>query len=325
MTGKDQPPKTVTGELGASWTRYWAGGHGASFGAGGEDFDSAPFWLEFLATLADGASVLDLATGGGHVVRLALEAAAKADRAYEIHGVDLADIGALRRAFGPSGRSTLRLTGRCDLARLPFDDAAFDAVTSQFGIEYADTNAAAREAARVLKPGGSGLFLLHHAGSAITRAAGERLRAHRVVLPDDSAFRHGERVFTILSSGAPRLAAMTEVTKFQSAVQAALGRLSPDARLSNTAEVVYFLADVARAPDRYNPRDALRRLLAAEEEVRHWMLRQQALIDAALDTPGVQALAQALEAAGAQVRAPEPFRDASGTLLAWTLGFRRGG
>jgi SAM-dependent methyltransferase len=323
MTRKEQQPRAAAGELGASWTRYWAGGHNASFGANGDDFDSAPFWLDFFSTLADGAGVLDLATGGGHVVRLALAAAAKAERAYEIHGVDLADIRALRRAFGASGRSTLRLTGRCDLAKLPFDDAAFDAVTSQFGIEYADRSAAAREAVRVLKPAGRGLFLLHHAESAIAMAAAERLRAHRAVMPDDSAFRHGERVFSILSSGAPRLAAMTEVTKFQSAVQAALGRLSPDARLANTAEIVYFLADVARAPDRYDPRDALRRLLAAEEEVRHWMLRQQALIDAALDAQGIHALAQALEVAGAQVRAPEPFRDASGTLLAWVLGFRR--
>ena len=325
MTGKDQSPKTAAGEVGASWTHYWAGGHSASFSADGEGFDSAPFWLEFFATLTNGASVLDLATGGGHVVRLALAAAAKADRAYEIHGVDLANIGALRRAFGPSGRSTLRLTGRCDLAKLPFDAEAFDAVTSQFGIEYADTSAAAREAVRVLKPAGRGLFLLHHAESAITQAAAGRLRAHRAVLPDDSAFRHGERVFTILSSGTPRLAAVTEVTKFQSAVQAALGRLTPDARLSNTAEIVYFLADVARAPDRYNPHDALRRLLAAEEEARHWLLRQQALIDAALDAQGVRTLAQTLEAAGAQVRAREPFRDASGTLLAWVLGFHKAG
>lgn len=309
--------------LGEVWTRYWASGRSESFAADPGGFDSGPFWCEYFATFTDGAKLLDLATGGGHVIRLALATAANRGHGYEIHGVDLANLTPVRHAIGPSRQSTLRLHGNTDLKALPFADAVFDGITSQFGIEYADKEAAAREAVRVLKPGGCGLFLMHHAGGAIAESAAARLKAHRDVIVDDAVFRHGERLFMLYARGSPPVMAMGEAFTFRAAVQAIVNRFSPDPLLSNTAEIVSFLVDVARTPERYDPRDALRRLKFVEEDMAAWVMRQEALIAAALDEKGIQALTRTLEEAGAEVHAPEAFKNASGTLLAWSLAFEK--
>lgn len=310
-------------QLGEVWTRYWAGGRGESFAAEAGGFDSGPFWRTHFSTFADGAKLIDLATGGGHVVRLALATATDRGHGYEIHGVDLANIASVRHAIGPTRQSTLRLHSNVDLKALPFADAVFDGVTSQFGIEYADREAAAKEAVRVLKPAGCGLFLLHHAEGAIAQAAAARLEAHQRVVAGDAAFRHGERLFMLYARGSPRAMAMGEVSRFRAAVQAMASRLSPDPLLSNTAEIVSFLVDVARAPERYDPRDALKRLKFVEEDMSAWVMRQEALIAAALDEKGIRALVLALEAAGADAHAPGPFRNPSGALLAWMLAFHK--
>lgn len=310
-------------QLGEVWTRYWAGGRSESFAAEAGGFDPGPFWRDYFAGFADGAKLLDLATGGGHVVRLALAIAAGRNLGYEIHGADLADIAPVRHALGATRLSTLRLHSNVDLGALPFADAFFDGITSQFGIEYADREAAAKEAVRVLKRGGSGLFLLHHAGSVIAEAAAARLAAHKRIILDDAAFRHGERLFMLFARGSPPVMAMGEATKFRESVEAIVRRLSPDPLLSNTAEAVSFLADVARTPERYDPRDALRRLKFVEEDVAAWVMRQEALVGSALDARGIEALSRTLEEAGAEVRAPEPFRSPAGMLLAWTLAFRK--
>lgn len=312
-------------QIGEVWSRYWAGGHGESFAAEAGGFDSGPFWREYFSGFADGAKLLDLATGGGHVVRIALATAAERNRGYEIHGVDLANIAPLRHALGPTRLSTLRLHGHVDLKALPFADADFDGVTSQFGIEYADRERAAQEAVRVLKPGGRGLFLLHHAGGAIAKNASARLEAHKRIVLDDAAFRHGEKLFALYAGGAPRVMAMGEAARFRDSVQAMINRMSSDPLLSNTAELVSFLADTARTPERYDPRDALRRLKFAEEDVAAWVMRQEALVASALDREGVKTLAHTLETSGAEVRAPEPFKTAAGILLAWRLAFRKPG
>lgn len=309
--------------LGEVWTRYWASGRGESFAAEAGGFDSGPFWRAYFATFPDEAKLLDLATGGGHVVRFALSTAAERRLGYEIHGVDLANLAPVRHALGPTRQSTLRLHGNTDLAALPFADGVFDGVASQFGIEYADRDAAVREAVRVLKPGGRGLFLMHHACGAIAKNAAARLKAHRYVIADDAAFRHGERLFALYARGSPRVMAMGEASAFRAAVQAIMGRFSPDPLLSNTAEIVSFLADTARTAEQVDPRDALKRLKFAEDEVTAWVMRQGALVASALDEKDIRALARTLEEAGAEVRVPEAFRNAPGTLLAWSLAFEK--
>jgi SAM-dependent methyltransferase len=152
------------------WSLYWQGGNSDSCIANTSANDRALVsagWQSLAADLPEGATVLDLATGNGAVPRDLL----LSNPALRITGVDLADIApdSLLASEPVLARVTLR--GGVDICQLPFDDGSFDAVTSQFGIEYAPLDAALAEAARVLRPGGRLQLLLHHAGSEVVAPA----------------------------------------------------------------------------------------------------------------------------------------------------------
>ena len=142
----------------AAWHRFWAQGQPQA-GGGCLPARWAPIeraqaaaWRTFAAALPSGANVLDLATGDGRVLTML-----RADRADLVAtGVDFAP-----RLPAPPPGVTLR--GGVRMEQLPFEDASFDAVTSQFGFEYGDPAAIAMEIARVVKPAGI-LGLLVHRG-----------------------------------------------------------------------------------------------------------------------------------------------------------------
>jgi SAM-dependent methyltransferase len=96
-----------------------------------------------------GAALLDLACGPGHL------AAAAAARGARTEGLDFAPTMIERaRARYPSLRWTVG-----DAHRLPYEDAAFDAVACAFGVLHmTDPDAALAQVRRVLRPGGRVAF-----------------------------------------------------------------------------------------------------------------------------------------------------------------------
>lgn len=101
------------------------------------------------ANLREGEEVLDVACGAGN----ATIPAAKRDA--RVTGIDIApdllDVG--RRMAGEAGVEITWIEG--DAEDLPFDDGSFDAVLSTVGVQFAPHHeVAAREVARMLRPGG---------------------------------------------------------------------------------------------------------------------------------------------------------------------------
>jgi len=96
-----------------------------------------------------GERILDLATGTGWTSRVV------ARRGAMVTGVDIAT-GLLEAAERQAVAEQLPVTYRqADAEDLPFDDASFDAVVSTCGVMFASRpEAAARELARVVRPGG---------------------------------------------------------------------------------------------------------------------------------------------------------------------------
>ena len=175
----------------------------------------------------------------------------------------------------------------------------------------------------MLKPGARGLFVMHHVGGSIAATCAARLHAYRHVIADGAVFRRGEAVFAKLGRGAPPALVVSEVARFRAAVSAAARRYSDKGPMSNTREAISFLVDLARAPDRFVPGDALRRLRLVEADIGEWALRQQAMLAAALDDAGIADVARALKAVGAEPDAPELYRSPSGEIHGWTLAFRK--
>jgi hypothetical protein len=306
-------------EMQSAWTEYWKTGHFESLpgdraaGLLGA-LDSA--WNAYFSRLPDRAKLLDLATGGGDVIRRAIALG----RGFDITGVDIADLAPVAATLqGPN----VKLVGNTDLSRLPFPDSAFDGAVSQFGIEYAEPSAAAREAIRVLATGGHGHFILHHANGAITQGVINSLAAERSVFPDDSAFRSARAVFDLRMRASPAEAIALAEGEFRKSVDALVRRLRDDRSFATARGVVGVLANLAQAPQIPPPLEALRRIDALEDEVRSRLLRKQAQRDASLDSAGIAAFADRLRSAGATVVPPCELRYPGGKILAWSLSFRK--
>ncbi len=155
------------------WNLYWHGDNLASCIArqfAGSERAIAGLWQSLAAQLNESARVLDLACGNGAVPLSLLQANAGLD----ICGVDQADIDPLRFLSGQQALASVRFMPGIDICELPFADGSFDAVTSQFGLEYAPLQTAIESAARVLVRGGKLQLLMHHGNSDISRSSAAR-------------------------------------------------------------------------------------------------------------------------------------------------------
>lgn len=139
-----------------AWGDFWAQQQGRSDGGclpdGYRAIETAQrqIWSDFAASLEQGSSVLDLATGDGRVMAWLI---AKGD-ALALTGVDLAP-----KLPPPPAGATVK--AGVAMEDLPFENGHFDTVVSQFGFEYGDVARVALEVARVLRPGGSLAILTH--------------------------------------------------------------------------------------------------------------------------------------------------------------------
>lgn len=168
----------------AAWSSYWASGDPNScLGSFVDDPESAigRFWRSCLAGLETGNRVLDLATGNGALVKLIHE---RIRSDLQIDAVDLATVAPRWLVLDDTAGVTFHSGVRMEA--LPFADAGYDLVVSQFGLEYAQWPRAVEEATRVCKPGGRIVFVLHHAESVVMRM-GRIEQAHQHQLMS----RHG--------------------------------------------------------------------------------------------------------------------------------------
>lgn len=148
----------------AVWTRYWS--HGAAHSCGGSYGNRyggalADFWRAAFSQLGPGARLLDVATGNGPLPRLLLDCD-PGDSSCD--ALDLARLApAWVAALPDAQRARVRFHGGQPAETLPFADASFDLVMSQYGLEYTDLARSVPELLRVLKPGGKIRLVLHHA------------------------------------------------------------------------------------------------------------------------------------------------------------------
>jgi SAM-dependent methyltransferase len=174
------------------WSDYWQkdGAKGEVFvNAQGERHPAlADFWRQHLGEAEAGERVIDLASGAGSVYAHLPEG-----HGFELFAADISSVAleALKKRF--DGVTTLA----CSADKVPLDDASFDLVISQFGIEYAGLGAFA-EAARLVAPGGRLVALCHVRDGYIDSGNSAQLREAKLVLDVgfvDAAVKLAEAAF----------------------------------------------------------------------------------------------------------------------------------
>jgi len=315
-----------------AWDRYWAYGNLHSFSQvapGNYGGRVGAFWHGVFAGRADGDRVLDIATGNGAIPLLAQAAAAAAGRRLELHGTDLAAIDPPRQVGDPALREPLaaiRFHARTPAEALPFDAAAFDCVTSQFGLEYSDLARSVPEAARVLRAGGELALVMHHDESAVVVAARAEARQLDFVLDSARVF---SRARDLLRARAEVPAARrgakppVRVRRRQADLERAIERVERAAADADGERMLLgplnYVREVLAVAERSGPGEALDWLAEARRRVRATRDRLAAMQAAARTDADMAALADQLAAAGFARPRIERLDEADGAIVGWQL------
>jgi hypothetical protein len=272
----------------SAWDFYWSEGQdpaGALTGAAASEALQR-FWAKRLTTMLGAnpkARLIDLASGAGVVARQAAQIAKASDASPALYATDYAAsvCAALARDVD------LNLTGAicADLARAPFRAGSFDAVVSQFGLEYAGQGAFGA-AADLVAPGGRLAIVAHMAGGAVHQECAENLEMLRAVLDADilaGARAFLEAVYRLGDYPAPDPSLLE---RFQAIIHTA-----QNSHVAAASFIRQVIPDLARLCDRalsYESDEAFGWLDAQDKAVNAYALRMQSMLDAALDEADVE-------------------------------------
>ncbi|MBW8190912.1 class I SAM-dependent methyltransferase [Neiella marina] len=150
------------------WQSYWNSGQHSSIPNDVKDIYGLTlkgFWGEvFSAPLVPPKNaILEVCCGNGALPNLLLTQPMLQQGHW--HATDYSSLNKANFAVSASD-SRLKIQGKVNAEKLPFEDETYDVVVSQFGIEYANDNAFL-EALRVLVEGGIFAFIAHPASSRL--------------------------------------------------------------------------------------------------------------------------------------------------------------
>lgn len=278
------------------WTLYWQANRLHSCIASrfpGDEEELTEYWVRFGGSLVHGSRLIDLATGNG-AVPFALR---HAGLDLDITAVDKADI--LPQRYLESAAETLRgvcFLGGVDLCDEPTLAGPYDALTSQFGIEYVPAQVRAGVIRNLLRTGGRFQLLVHHAHSAIVRPRQDDLEELTMLLEPGG-------LMTLVQDFSNRWASSRQLQTHAKQHATRSGRKSE--RISGqvlTAVQAMLNASGAGSAECYSMAADLHCRVSAE------MVRLQQLMDAALDRGGAESLASDLESNRLSVEAMETLQ-----------------
>ncbi|MFN3835604.1 MAG: class I SAM-dependent methyltransferase [Glycocaulis sp.] len=287
-----------------SWTQYWKSGQLHSCFVAGTPFETSHIWSPFLDQLPDGSRVLDLACGAGALTRLAVGA----QRGFLVTGVDYAS--ALPSIPGAEVRPDTALES------LPFPDGAFDAVISQFGLEYADGGFALAEALRVLAGGGRFAFLAHADTSAAVEAA--RVRVENVsgmTSPDGP-------VALAIDFGLQRESGAAQAQSLE-AIARAFKREAERPRDETLQWALGFLSELMQKQAQFPPAYLYENGRVLMGELKSYSARLAMMIDAALSEAALDDLSEEAIRLGARIEERRLVHDSQDQPVAWWFSATR--
>lgn len=280
-----------------AWSAYWASGRKHSCaGRSTDGYGKAigAFWRSRVADLRPGQAMLDLASGNGALPELVW--AAFPDGSVRVDAVDLAQVEPWW--FDRHIHRGVHFHPGVAMESLPFTDASYDRVFSQFGLEYSDLGRALPEVARVCRPGAEMAFVMHHAGSVLVRVGREEAAHHRLLRQDAGLLQSARDIIPWMAhmrlGGTAGNAATTARERYNIAMRGVAEAMAvasaPDLLIEVRDSVHQMVAESAR-----DSAGALQRLDRYVADLDDGLLRLTEMLSHALGHADVQALADSLQ------------------------------
>jgi ubiquinone/menaquinone biosynthesis C-methylase UbiE len=320
-----------------NWTKVWSQGYMTSCVGAFEDNYEGPIcvlWEAFFAGLSPGARVLDVATGNGAVALIAAQTSRDRGLDLEIHGIDLADIDPPANVpLHSSLLETIHFHPRTPVEDTGFEDAFFHGVTSQYGLEYTDLDAAMPELFRVLAPGGMACFVVHHADSVVARASRAELADAQLLLESD-LFGHAQALMEYVgkattSAERQSLAADPEAEQRRGAFNEAAAKVQAALEASTEPEflatAMSYVAEAWKTLQGGQGKTALTQLAQSGQLLESNVERIEDLLEASQDSEAIDRICGLVKQAGFEVVSPEEIHHDAERLMGWKLTARRPG
>jgi SAM-dependent methyltransferase len=303
---------------GGIWSQYWRYDRIASCldDAGRTNYDDsiAGGWRAFFADLPNGACILDLCTGNGAAALIAAEG----KRAAKIVAVDQADIDPPAFVSRHADLyAAIDFRGRTDVEALPFGDGGFDAVVSQYGIEYSDLSKSLPEAVRMLAPGGRIRLVVHAADGVVARDAKAVIADADLLLKEIDLPRHAARCFEAVLAverhGGDTALADESFAAFQEALARTARHIPQAADRTMFKNSGAVLLDSFQRRGHFDVEQLLAKAGQVRDEIAAHRGRLAALVDSSLDSKGAAIVADRLGALGG-IAASRPLESPQGLI-----------
>lgn len=263
------------------WSDYWkSGALHSCIGSYAGNYDGAieEFWNSVFGRLREDSRVLDIATGNGALPKLFMDGFP--DKFGRVDAVDYSAVAPTW--YDPEKMGSIAFHPNVAMERLPFEDRRFDAIISQYGLEYGRRQESLEECLRVAKESAIFAFILHHADSVLVRVAEQEVAHIDRLLASDGLVAAAMRVV-------PWLEATRKDPSAGMNAEALECRASYNASMSRLAEAI----DASSVPD----------LLLESRERVHALIISAGTIEAEALLEKLRAYMEAL--AGARLRSAE--------------------
>jgi hypothetical protein len=212
------------------------------------------------------------------------------------------------------------------MEELPFPDASFDAVISQFGLEYGDLAKAAWEITRVLKPQGIVSVLAMPSSSTVLEVAKNKMKQSQHVLTQTKLFEVALAVAQALhhveSTGEGRNT-KEYLDRFSGEVERTMARFAK----TDSDMVVAVILALQKIITERRSIDIAHQIAAINQlkkRVTDHVARTEAMTRAALGDAGINGLKRRLTEAGIVIAESKPISVGNEGTVAWRIGGRKG-
>lgn len=265
-----------------SWNDYWLGDDAVSATQRASELFRG-LWREWLTDVFSNnpdARLLDAACGAGAVTHEAIAVAKAMQARPDIVCVDIAPAAVAKLADLPVTALA------ADAKDLPFEPGEFDALVSQFGVEYAGTEALS-SIGRLLAPSGRVLIVAHMTEGAIAQECSDNVEMLQTLIDTDIISKVSD-VFTALVTTTESVD--TEVEVFREA--AAKCGAAAEARACPASEfAVRLFADCSRVLNNhqaYRPDDMRAWFDGQRDAIEAYAARMNDMLKAALNESQAQ-------------------------------------
>lgn len=306
----------------AHWSAFWNQGHATTFGDFFRDGyqGSIGRWIsEASAAWPQEGQLLDLGCGNCGLLTSILELGCS----LSYVGVDPAEVIVNERAQAllETKPNTIQLLSGQGAEKVALPDQSTQAAVSIFGFEYAQSTTAIPELSRLLAPGGTFHFLMHHSDSIVTQMSKRALDEY-----DKAEIDTVIAALTVISDRAERIElsklkddllaeqARTKINEF-----AAQYLTESDAKQTNVTMFEFMTTalrffKLVRQP-------AAKRLEFIEGlrlEYMHYRTRFEQMMSVAKNEAEVREFRELCQTYGLTVEAPQAFHDERG-IIAWKI------